>query len=97
MNKLKAIYVILNSLEGNKQIELDQELNKEEAIQVIKMMVKEELVTLKTTKLYVNGKPDDLYKYDNIEITMKGLQYRKDNSKTAKTFKAIKNVSDIIH
>lgn len=96
MDRLKAIYTILVSLKDGEQIEDYQKLSKEEMIQTIKTMVNEGLVTLIKRKYYIDRSPDDVYRYNNIEITMKGLQYINDNSKLAKTIKMIKGVSDII-
>lgn len=96
MDKLKAIYNILNSLEKNNQEYLEQKLTKEETIQIIKIMKREDLVTLKRTKIYINEEKDDLYKYENIEITMKGLQYRKENSMFNKVMKVVKEGKDFI-
>lgn len=96
MDKLKAIYNILNSLEKNNQEYLEQKLTKEEIIQIIKIMKREDLVTLKRTKIYINEDKNDLYKYENIEITMKGLQYRKENSVFNKVMKVVKEGKDFI-
>jgi hypothetical protein len=96
MDKLKTIYIILSNLEDGKHFEASKDLTEEEIRQAIKIMVNDELVTLRTTKLYVNQEPDEIYDYDNLEITMKGLQYRKENSKISKTIKMIKDVKGII-
>ncbi|AQS09670.1 YjcQ protein [Clostridium saccharobutylicum] len=96
MNQLKTIYNILSSLEEGNKLELNEELTKENMVKSIKIMVNEGLVTLKTKKCYVNQEPNEIYDYDNLEITMKGLQYRKENSKLAKAYKVVKDISSVV-
>lgn len=81
MDKNQLIYKVLNLVNENKE---DVSIPKGEIISILKFLESENLIRLKSTKIYINQDKDDIYSIENSDITMGGLNYLNDNSEMAK-------------
>lgn len=93
MDKLKLYYMVLECVS---KYEESTDISEKEICTIIKHLENEGLVALKRKKKYVTEDKNDLYVINNADITMKGLEYLKENSTLSKVYNNLKKVSDLV-
>lgn len=103
MDNFKALYKILSSLEAQMDLErVNPEMFDHKALDVSKerwtkyilMMAEAGYVSGVSYKSYYDG--GGMLLYDNIRLTLKGLEYLQENTMMRKAYRAVKGIEDII-